>query len=92
LFKSWCDTRLAASNAHLFQSVEFARHAREQRRFFGNGAASADALEGIPQCRIAEAALVDREITLEHRALVTKGGNAGLNKSLMHIEVPSWAV
>src|ERR1700746_2342672 len=38
-----------------------------------------DALKGIPQHLIAAAALVDREIALEHRTLRPEGGNASLD-------------
>src|SRR5499427_9206690 len=38
-----------------------------------------DALKCIPQRLIAAAALVDREIALEHRALRSEGGNASLD-------------
>src|SRR5271166_3641757 len=40
--------------------------------------AGGDALEGAPQRRVAAAALVDREVALEHRALGTESSDAGL--------------
>src|SRR5215470_6317080 len=38
-----------------------------------------EALECIPQHLIAAAALIDREIALEHRTLRAEGGDAGLD-------------
>ena len=51
--------------APLSQQVEFGRGAGEERGLFGGGTAGADALEGVPQCGVAAAALVDREVALE---------------------------
>src|SRR5436190_9790003 len=61
------------------EPVEAARRAGEQRRLLRRRTAGRDALEGIPEHRIAAAALVDREIALEHRALRAERGDAGLD-------------
>src|SRR5437870_3438157 len=70
---------MPCSDTRCIQSVKPICCAGEQRRLFGGGAAGGDVLEGVPQRGIAAAALVDREIALEHRALGAEGGDAGLD-------------
>src|SRR5579884_1786816 len=53
----------------MLQPIEAAGGAGEQRRLFGRRAAAGDALERVPEHVIAAAALIDREVALEHRAL-----------------------
>src|SRR6202022_1115647 len=65
--------------ALLLQPVELRRRAGEECGLFGGGIAGGDALEGVPQGGVAAAALVDREVALEHRALGAEGGEASLD-------------
>src|SRR5947209_19794800 len=70
---------MPCSDTRCIQSVKPICRAGERRRLFGGGAAGGDVLEGVPQRGVAAAALVDREIALEHRALGAEGGDAGLD-------------
>src|SRR5215469_11101469 len=74
-----CQNQLRRPQLDLFQPVEFGRRAGEECGLLGRGAASGDALEGVPQHVVAAAPLVDREVALEHRALGAEGGDAGLD-------------
>src|SRR6266478_6046605 len=65
-------------SSHL-QTIGLGCGSAEQRGFLVGGAPGGDALEGVPHDRIAAHALVDREIALEHRALRTERGDAGLD-------------
>src|SRR5215472_5117850 len=71
--------RIAAALTSLSQPVEFGRRTGEEGGPFGGGAAGSDALKGVPQHAVAAAALVDREVALEHCALGAEGRDAGLD-------------
>src|SRR5438309_271252 len=58
------------------EAIEPAGGAGEQRGLLGRRTARGNALEGVPEYRVAAAPLVDREVALEHRALRAKGGDA----------------
>jgi len=49
---------------------------------FGGEAAGGDALEGVPQRRIAAAALVDRKVALKHRAVSAEVPKAAMQVSI----------
>src|SRR5215831_3924712 len=71
--------RVRGSQPLHLQPIRFFRGAAEQRRLLVGGATGGDPLEGVPHHRVAAHALVDREITLEHRALWAEGVNAVLD-------------
>ena len=58
---------LASSESDLSQPVELGRGAGEECGFVCCAAAGGDAFGGVPQRRIAAAALIDRELALDHR-------------------------
>src|SRR5262249_7445502 len=51
----------------------------KQRCLFGHGIAGGEALEGVPERLVAAAALVDREVALEHAAFGPERLDAGLD-------------
>src|SRR5690242_21006689 len=61
------------------EPVKALRRAGEQGRFLACRTAGGKALKRVPEHLIAAAALIDREVTLEHCALDAKRGNAGVD-------------
>src|SRR5438552_16529395 len=61
------------------EPVEPGRGAGEQRRLFGIRIAGGEAFERVPESVIAAAALIDREVALEHRALGAERVDAGID-------------
>src|ERR1700674_560942 len=68
----------AASSERQFEPVEPRRGAAEQIRLLGRTCRPGQYLAGVPECRVAIGALVDRKIALEHAAAGGGAFDAGL--------------
>src|SRR6266404_559016 len=72
------NVRVSPESWRIGEAGSAARGAGEQGALVVGRGAGDDALEGVPQCPVADRHLVDRKVALEHAALGTEQLDAGL--------------